>query len=312
MKERGPSRAKFQKWFLQQFPSVKSKRSVEDWVSTLENLALINSSLDRISLTDKGKFFLKTRDKKIVYEALDEKYVAVHDILELLREKPSTLAEIASFLEDRTGVKWRTRTQYSIRLSWLQDLDCVTKNGRYYCLTEEGRNIIEKENEMREEHRIHRQVKDLIVETGQLMEYLGETEYKAGGYALDVVWKEIEEGDPAFVFEVAISKPKLYDALVRLKYARRRFGRPELYLITKRKCMSRANDIIRTSFREIADVIQVIHWEDIDELKEIVNKLFDKAKKIGFKPKIVFRKTSREKSLAKDPVGKQSKTRNNA
>lgn len=67
----------------------------------------------------------------------------------------------------------------------------------------------------------------------------------------------------AFIFEVLL-KGNLSDALARLKYARYKFGRPQLYLVTDRKYISKAKKVIRTSFRELADVI---HWKDIDTLK---------------------------------------------
>lgn len=293
---RSPSETEFQEWFLQEFPSVKSKRSVRDYIRTIENLGLMTMSRDDFTLTDEAKEFLNAHEKKILYEALDRRYVAVHDILELLREKPSTLEEIASFLENKSGIKWRTRTQYSVRLSWLLGFGYVTESGRYYSLTEEGRNIVEKENEMTKESPTHREIQDRVVETGKLLGYLSEKEYKVGGYALDVVWKEIEEGDPAFVFEV-LRDGKLSDALERLKYARCRFGGPELYLVTKRKHMSKANNVIRTSFREIAHAILVIHWKDIDELKETGIKFLRTARKMKLTPKVILRQAARKKSL---------------
>jgi predicted transcriptional regulator len=289
VEERNPSEAELQKWFLREFLPVKSKRLVKDYIRTIENLGLIARTRDNFTLSDKAKKFLRTRDKKILYEILQNTYVAVYDILELLREKPSTLKEIQSFLEKKAGVKWQTRTQYSLRLSWLLSLGYVTKSGRHYSLTEEGRDIIENENEIIEKPQTHREIQDLIAETGKFLGYLSETEYKVGRHILDIIWKEIEEGDPAFVFEVVLSGPKLSDALVRLKYARRRFGGSELYLVTKQKHMATAKDIIRTSFREIAEVINIIDWESIDQLRETGVKFLETAKKMKLTPKVILR-----------------------
>jgi predicted transcriptional regulator len=289
VEERNPSEAEFQKWFLREFLPVKSKQLVKDYIRTIENLGLIARTRDNFTLSDKAKKFLRARDKKILYEILDNTYVAVYDILELLREKPSTLKEIESFLEKKTGVKWQTRTQYSLRLSWLLGLGYVTKSGRHYSLTEEGRDIIENENEIIEKPQTHREIQDRIAETGKFLGYLSETEYKVGRHILDIIWKEIEEGDPTFVFEVVLSRPKLSDALVRLKYARRRFGGSELYLVTKQKHMATAKDIIRTSFREIAEVINIIDWESIDQLRETGVKFFETAKKMNLTPKVILR-----------------------
>jgi len=307
VEERNPSETEFDEWFRQEFPSVKSKRSVKDCTRTFESLGLMVGSRDGFALTDKAKEFLKTHDKKILYVTLDNRYVAVHDILQLLREKPLTLEEIVSSLASNTsGVKWETGTQYSLRLNWLLGLGYVIKNGRYFSLTEEGIRVVEEGNEMVEEHPTHREIQKHIAETGQLLGRSSEIEYNAGSCVLDVVWKEIEEGDPAFVFEVLL-KGNLSDALARLKYARYKFGRPQLYLVTNRKHMSKAKNVIRTSFRELADVIQVIHWKDIDTLKESAMKFLRTSRKMKFMPRFILRHATRIKP---HPAAAQKKHQN--
>jgi DNA-binding PadR family transcriptional regulator len=302
VRESNPSEKQFQEWILREFPSLKSRRVVKDRVGTIENLGLIIRSGDGgFTLSDEGEQFLRTHDKKILYGMLDMRYVGVHEVLELLQEKPSTPNEIASFIENKTGVKWQTLAPCSLRLGWLQGLGYVTKTGRHFSLSEEGRSIVEKEKEMIVEHPTHSEIKDRIAETGKLLGLLSEKEYKVDKYVLDVVWKEIEEGDPAFVFEVLL-EGNLSDALVKLKYARSRFGRPELYLVTDLRYMSKASNVIRTSFREMAHAVRVIHWKDIDEFKETGNKFLETARRMKLVPKVILKR--RKRATCRQPKGR--------
>lgn len=295
MRERNTSETQFQEWIQREFPSLKSRRVVKNHVGTIENLGLIIRSGDvGLTLSDEGEQFLRTHDKKILYEMLDMRYVGVHEVLELLQEKPSTLEEIESFIEDKTGIRWQTRTQYSLRLGWLQGLGIVTKTGRYYSLTEEGRNIAKKGNEIIEESITHQKIQNRVIDAGEILGYICEKEYRTEDRVFDVVWKEIEEGDPAFIFEILL-EGNLSDALVRLKYARSRFGGPELYLVTDERYMSKANNLIRTSFREMTNAIRVIHWKDIDELKETSNRFLGTARKMKLNPRIFLRKVAKKR-----------------
>lgn len=82
-------------------------------------------------------------------------------------------------------------------------------------------------SDSREEHRIslHRDLQELIAETGRLQHYHSQTEFPLGdgSEVLDVVWKREVTGAPTIAFEVELSA-SVENALSRLRLAHERWA----------------------------------------------------------------------------------------
>ncbi|MDH4215172.1 MAG: PadR family transcriptional regulator [Candidatus Thorarchaeota archaeon] len=81
-------------------------------------------------------------------------------VLKLLNEKPMSGAEIMSEMEDKTGMRWRPSpgSVYPL-LAWLLDsgytreLSDSEAGVRRYELTEEGKKLLEEDEQRREQHK---------------------------------------------------------------------------------------------------------------------------------------------------------------
>lgn len=280
IKENCPSKNGFQKWLQREFPSIKSEQVLKDRVNTVLDLGLtIKIRADRFTLSDAGRQFLNTQDKKILYKLLEILYTGFYEIVGLLHQKSRTLDEIRSFLTETGNEKWESKGQCRIRMTWMEALGYITINGHFFCLTEEGKSLIEKESENNAP--THSQIQDVIAEVGTLGGFISEKEYKVDGYSVDVVWKRREDGYPAYVFEVQIGGT-LEQALLRLKDARNKFGNPDLRLVTDSKNMEYARSIVRNALPELAESITLMHWKEIYEFKETLHISKEKAKKTNF------------------------------
>jgi hypothetical protein len=259
IRQKKPTEINFREWIKQQFPSLKSKRVTKDKVRILQSLELVIIIEGSLFLSEEGEEFLRTTSKRLLFEQLDKNYLGFAEIIKLLSGNPSTLEEIKSFLETETGINWKTTDQPYIRMRWLQGINYVTRDGGYFILTEEAKGPRRgRAKETNGEKPSHSNIADQIVKLGQINGKISEQEYRVNNLKLDVVWKEIKAGKPSAVFEISL-KGSLMEALTRLKSARYLFGRPELYLVTDSKHIEKAKESVRTSFSELADVIEVIH-----------------------------------------------------
>lgn len=266
-----PSKKQLKEWFFRTFPSVKSERTAKDYIDTIESLGLIIMIRGKFFLSNDAKEFLKTHDNNLVYQALDANYMGIHDIVELLYEKPQTQNKIFSFLRKKFGVGWQKETQCVMRLNWLRSLGYVVKDGLQYGLTREGRNIVESEIEIEEKIPEHNELRDRIVEAGKLSGLFSQKEYPINDYFVDVAWKRNEAArNPFAVFEVHL-KGNLFEALVKLKHARNDLG-SEPFLYTTKRQMLKAQSLVNKAFPEISNVIRILHWTDINELEQTARK----------------------------------------
>jgi len=292
IQETNPHQEQLKVWFFQTFPSVESERTVKDYLDFIENLGLIMILRNKFALTPGAREFLKTHDNNLVYQLLDAKYIGIHEILELLNKKPQALDEICLNLKEKIGEKWQTETQCLVRLNWLRSSGYVVKDGPTYRLTNEGRNIVESETEIEEKTPNHNELRDRIVEIGKRLGLFSKKEYPINDYFVDVAWKQNEATrNPFAVFEVHL-KGNIFQALTKLKYARNNLG-SEPFLYTTKKGMLRAQNLVNTAFPEIAHVIRILHWTEINELEESTRKYHEvMVNKMKLIPK-VYRQTGR-------------------
>jgi predicted RNA-binding protein len=284
-----PSEEQFRGWFLQTFYSVKSMTVVKSCIGTIESLELIVKSKGTFSLSEIAREFMQTRNNNLVYQKLTTNYLGIDDILRLLCQKAQTLQEISTSLSQKVGKSWKGMTQWTIRLNWLQSLGYVSKIGRRYSLTKEGNSLVESEIEPEAKIPEHPEIVKLIVETGRVLDVIAEEEYPTDGRFVDVVYKETERANPFAVFEVNL-KENPSEALTRLKLARVNLRSEQLYLVTPRKYMLKAENMIKTAYREISELVQIVDWTDIERLKNSALEFKEEAKRMKIEPKFVFRR----------------------
>ncbi len=110
----------------------------------------------------------------------------------------------------------------------------------------------------------HNLIRDRLAEIGKLRGKASETEYPMDGKRLDVVWKQIKQGHPHYVFEIQVGG-NLVSALGKLKHAWDLWS-SKLYLVTKEKYEIEARKLVSGMFHEIETNIKIIPIEKIEEL----------------------------------------------
>jgi hypothetical protein len=273
-----PPKNSIYEWVKTEFPTL-SERVAKDRANMLLNLGLTTNTQDGcLELTIAGEQFLKTQKSNIIYENLNLKYLGLEEILEILREKPQTLEEIAVVLKEIIGVNWKTNSQCAIRLWWLEELGIIRANGKFFSLNVSYSETHEKEEDA--ESLSHVKIQDLIVELGNHVKLVAQKEYAVDNYRLDVVWQREEEGFPAYIFEIHV-EGNLSEALTRLKRAWRKFGNPNLFLITEGKNVDIARRIARTGFPEISDSLKICDWKEMQQFYSKLVECKTQSKKTG-------------------------------
>jgi predicted RNA-binding protein len=110
----------------------------------------------------------------------------------------------------------------------------------------------------------HEQIKQQIVEIGQIQGFLAEMEYPIEGNRLDVVWRRVEKSVPTYVFEVQVGGD-IYHALAKLKHAYDLWN-SHIFLIADLEVRAKYEDLLAGTFHEIKDRIRFILLGDILEL----------------------------------------------
>jgi hypothetical protein len=147
---------------------------------------------------------------------------------------------------------------------------------------EEARKIIEKlvpSKGVEEETSLHKQIKDILIEIGKMQGYIAESEYPMDIGKLDVTWRRVEVGAPAYVFEIQIGGD-LYHALTKLKHAYDLWS-SNLFLATTSKNIIRARKLLSGAFHEIRKKVKIIKIEEIRMLYNKKKEYRDLEKQLG-------------------------------
>lgn len=121
--------------------------------------------------------------------------------------------------------------------------------------------IVEEE---KERIPLHEEIKAKLIEIGRLQRFISESEYEMDGGRLDVVWRRVERGVPTYVFEVQIGGD-LQHAIGKLKHAHDLWN-SNIFLITTKKDVMKARELLTGTFHEIRNKIRIIEVEKINEL----------------------------------------------
>ena len=131
-----PDKEELMKWILRSFNSKNEKCSIK-YIYLLKNIKQIIEVNNKFELTISGKIFLENNDKTVVYDALNNRYTGIEEIMELLLEQPLSLDDIGEALR-KNGLSMVRDTQFKIRLGWLQSLGYVINMGSTYMLNKEN------------------------------------------------------------------------------------------------------------------------------------------------------------------------------
>lgn len=135
--------------------------------------------------------------------------------------------------------------------------------------------------EKKESERKHDEIVREIKEIGAMEGFSSEDEYRVDGLRLDVVWRpNIPEGVPKYVFEVELSG-NFPDALVRLMYAYEKWANPKLYLVVKEEDREKVEKLLSGPFYKLKDKVIIVTLEEIDELYNLEQKIYELKKKLG-------------------------------
>lgn len=113
----------------------------------------------------------------------------------------------------------------------------------------------------------HEKAKELLISLGKISGFLVEDEYHMDGRRLDVIWKRVERGSPAFVFEVQVGG-NITEALGKLKHAFDLWN-SNLYIVIEDEDRLEVNNLLSGTFHEIRDKLTVILYSEIEEFYRI-------------------------------------------
>ncbi len=123
-----------------------------------------------------------------------------------------------------------------------------------------------------EEKSLHDTTKNMIFEIGKWEGRYAEIEYEIANLGkLDVVWKRIKTGHPAYAFEVQI-KGNFYQALAKLKHAFDLWNSIPI-LVTTQDFVTQAEELLSGSFHEMGKQARIIDYEKIRVLFSLEKEL---------------------------------------
>jgi hypothetical protein len=283
IRQGSPSKEDFSQWFEKTF-DAKPK---DECIHAIENLNLAKETDNAISLTDSGEKFLDTGNNGVLYQELDNNYAGIHDILELLHKKSCPVEEILSFLREKVGVTWKTKTQCEIRLNWLCSLGYVSKERRLFSITREGRAMINSEI-VEEEIPSHSEMQKHLSETAKNYDSVSQKEYPINGNDIDIVWIKSGAENPWAAFEVQV-KGNLQEALTNLARARKKWN-CRTYLLTTKKQKLAAERLVNEAFPELTD-LRILDWSEVSKIERSGKEFLDATvEALGFKPQVLFRR----------------------
>lgn len=111
---------------------------------------------------------------------------------------------------------------------------------------------------------LHDQIRDKLVEIGQLERFISEKEYSIDGERLDVTWRRVARGVPTKVFEVQIGGSP-HQALAKLKHAFDLWN-SEPFLIIDEKSKTKVDELLSGTFHELRPHVKVIPLSQVEKL----------------------------------------------
>jgi hypothetical protein len=128
---------------------------------------------------------------------------------------------------------------------------------------------------------LHTKIRDMLIEIGEMENKVPLKQYPMDDHLLDVVWKRIETGNPACVFEIQVGGD-IYHALVKLKHAFDLWN-SDLFLVLTEKDLPMAKQLVGGAFHEIKDRIRLTLTADIERLHRLHRQITRVRKDVGLR-----------------------------
>lgn len=125
----------------------------------------------------------------------------------------------------------------------------------------------------------HEQLKEKLIEIGNLQNYIAEPEYQFDLGKLDVVWRRVVNSVPTYVFEIQVGGD-IYHALVKLKHAFDLWN-SHIFLVAPREAKGKTQNLLAGSFHEINSRLNFIELEKVNELFQRKKSYFELEKELG-------------------------------
>ena len=195
-------------------------------------------------------------------------------------------------VEERRVI-WRYRFEFDVEYCLPPDkwekhkvssgyIAAAARGGFQQIKEEEARKIIGElvpSVEVEKQPSLHDQIKAMLIKLGRLQGFISEGEYPMDIGKLDVVWRRVERGDPTYAFEVQIGG-NLYHAISKLKHAHDLWN-SNIFLITIKDDIGKAQQLLSGTFHEIRDKIRVIETEKIKILYQKKKEYKDFESQLG-------------------------------
>lgn len=125
----------------------------------------------------------------------------------------------------------------------------------------------------------HEQLKEKLLEIGNLQNYIAEPEYQFDLGKLDVVWRRVVNSVPTYVFEIQVGGD-IYHALTKLKHAFDLWN-SHIFLVAPQEATGKTQNLLAGSFHEINNRLKFIDFEKVEELFQRKKSYFELEKELG-------------------------------
>ena len=125
----------------------------------------------------------------------------------------------------------------------------------------------------------HEQLKEKLIEIGNLQNYIAEPEYQFDLGKLDVVWRRVVNSVPTYVFEVQVGGD-IYHALTKLKHAFDLWN-SHIFLVAPQEARGKVRNLLAGSFHEINSRLKFIELGQVEELYKRKRDYLDFEKELG-------------------------------
>lgn len=148
--------------------------------------------------------------------------------------------------------------------------ELISRVSDKFDLSLESPDLAKEKPARKTEQSLHKQIRDKLVEIGQMEKLISEKEYPIDGERLDVTWRKVVRGVPSKAFEVQIGGNP-HQALAKLKHAFDLWN-TEPFIIVDRGSMAKVQELLSGTFHELSPYIHVISTDKVQDLYESLTK----------------------------------------
>jgi hypothetical protein len=142
------------KWMFDSFPNASGQIAVNGYISTVGRLGLWLHQDNLVRLSPEGTGIVTDCEsnpaaaRESVMRIKYRDFLGYDVLLKLLDQGPQSSEQIQEHLKNELSVDWKSKNQSSFRVNWLRSLGYAEKDGQQYHLTDEGRIVWQKLNQV--------------------------------------------------------------------------------------------------------------------------------------------------------------------